>query len=512
MENHHTSGNAPRLHHLNYRVIALLATTLFIGWAIAPRWLQRLPPVGESGLVELTFNFLEVAVFLPALTVPIVSFYVFALSAPFRQFIVSERKPVRTPRLMTGFILVQLLSLAWFFAQREWPAELIVLPVILGGLIGGWRVGLCLGFLTALAFGAHLFIEDGFLAAYHQGLPDLYRNEGAAVVLRLLGEDFTWVFLHAERTVYAWSGLMAGLAAMWLGRHRFRPLVGFLVGTLIAYPSLTIPTLGHPIPGLIVPPLVGMALAIGVGMSISLLIVGNVRTTTAVRQAEAAELARMHAELLALRAQINPHFFFNALNTIRYFVRSEPVKARALLLDLSEMFQRILRAGDFVSLENELAHVEAYLNLEGARLGERLHYEREVADETLLALLVPTLILQPLVENAVIHGIASKRTGGTIRLLVRPAGEDIVIEVTDDGAGMTAAHLERILDKETPSTSIGLHNVDRRLRVAYGPAYGLGITSQPGEGTCVIVRVPREGEVQAQQRITMDKQQEGSGE
>jgi sensor histidine kinase YesM len=288
------------------------------------------------------------------------------------------------------------------------------------------------------------------------------------------------------------------------------PLAGFLVGTLIAYPSLTIPTLGHPVPGLVVPPLVGMALGIGIGVAISLLIVGNVRTTTAVRQAEAAELDRMRAELLALRAQINPHFFFNALNTIRYFVRSEPVKARALLLDLSQMFQRILRAGDFVPLENELAHVEAYLSLEVARLGERLHYEKEVTDEALLVALVPTLILQPLVENAVIHGIASRRTGGTIRLQVRPVGEDILIEVTDDGVGMAAECLEEILDDETPSTSIGLRNVDRRLRVAYGPAYGLLITSQPGEGTHAVVRVPRKGKTQAQQRIRMDERQEGN--
>ena len=153
----------------------------------------------------------------------------------------------------------------------------------------------------------------------------------------------------------------------------------------------------------------------GLALAAIALMVRSVQAETARRKAEAAELALAHAELRALRAQINPHFLFNALNTIRYFVRTDPETARRLLLNLSEVFQRALRSGEFVPLRDELSYVKSYLALEKARLDERLQVEWIVPGEDHLDHPVPTLILQPIVENAVVHGIATESGGGTVR-------------------------------------------------------------------------------------------------
>lgn len=473
--------------------LALLTTVLLIIWAIIPRWLEGLGSISETGVVEFHVDVWEVTAVLPAISIPIVLFYLFALTPPFRRFL-ARKEENGSPQFSAGILVVYLLSMVWFLLQREWPVELLLFPLILSGLLAGRWVGLWLGLLTTFILAAYILIDNRFLETYPQLLPDLYQQEGWEAVLNIVGLDFYWIVLTAERTVFIWTGLMSGLAATWLGARRFAPAAALMVGALIGYLSLTIPTLGHPLPGIIVPHLIGQAIAIGIGMAIALLIVGSVQTTTAVRKAESAELDRMRAELTALRAQINPHFFFNALNTIRYFIRSDPKKARSLLLDLSDIFQRILRAGDFVSLGDEIAHVEAYLNLEKARLGERLHYEKDVADNTLLETAVPTLILQPLVENAVIHGLAKKRSGGTIHLKLQPSGPDVVVEISDDGAGMNYERLGNILKNEDRPTSIGLRNVNQRLQTIHGPAYGLMITSQPGEGTKVVIRLPMKGE------------------
>lgn len=487
-------NNEAAKRNTNSVALALLTTVLLIVWAIVPRWLEGSGSIRETGVVEFNVNVWEVTAVLPSITIPIVLFYMFALTPPFRRFLSGKEKKVPDPQFVAGIGVVYLLSMVWFFFQREWPVELILFPLILCGLLAGRWIGLGLGLLTTVILAIYLLIDNGFLEAYPQLIPALYENEGWGAVLKLLGLDFYWLFLTAEQAIYLWTGLMAGLAAMWLGARRFSPFAALVVGSLVAYPSLAIPTLGHPIPGIIVPHLMGQAIAIGVGMAIAFLIVGSVETTMAVRKAESAEIDRMRAELTALRAQINPHFFFNALNTIRYFVRSDPEKARSLLLDLSDIFQRILRSGDFVSLGDEIAHVEAYLNLEKARLGERLHYEKEIADEALLETAVPTLILQPLVENAVIHGFAKKRSGGTIHLKLQPSGPDVVVEISDDGVGMNSKRLGEIFNNEARATSIGLRNVNQRLQALHGPAYCLTITSKPGNGMRVVVRLPLTGE------------------
>jgi len=208
---------------------------------------------------------------------------------------------------------------------------------------------------------------------------------------------------------------------------------------------------------------------------------------------EAAELARAHAELRALRAQINPHFLFNALNTIRYFVRTDPETARQSLLDLSQVFQSALRSGEFVPLRDEVSYVEAYLALEKARLNDRLQVVWDVQAEGWLDHPVPTLTLQPIVENAVIHGISTTPAGGTVCIAIERVDDDLVLRVEDDGPGIPPDRLGKLLGPaEAGDTAVGLHNVDGRLRALYGDNHRLSVESQVGRGVRVAIRIPLE--------------------
>jgi sensor histidine kinase YesM len=231
----------------------------------------------------------------------------------------------------------------------------------------------------------------------------------------------------------------------------------------------------------------------GLALAIFALIVRGVQADVARRKAEATELALTRAELRALRAQINPHFFFNALNTIRYCVRTDPEAARRLLLDLSEIFQRALRSGELEPLRDEIRYAEAYLAIEKARLGERLRVAWSLPqdDSPLLDHPIPTLILQPIVENAVIHGIARKPEGGTVTITLERRGGDLVLRVEDDGVGIDPSRLAELLDPAGEGEkAIGLRNVDGRLRAFYGEAHRLKIESQPEHGTQVEIRIP----------------------
>jgi two-component system LytT family sensor kinase len=215
-------------------------------------------------------------------------------------------------------------------------------------------------------------------------------------------------------------------------------------------------------------------------------------------QLELAELdatrrRALAAETRALRAQISPHFVCNSLATIASFTRTEPARARELLLDFAEFARHALRrAGDFTTLSDELTCVDRYLLLERARFGSKLRYVVDVVREV-LPVPVPFLCLQPLVENAITHGIRRGGGEGEVSVVVRDAGDEVHITVEDDGAGMDPARVRDLLDGEPPSgdSGIGLANVDVRLRQIYGQDYGLTIDTAPGEGTTVRMRVPK---------------------
>nr|BEK62980.1 histidine kinase [Kitasatospora purpeofusca] len=214
-------------------------------------------------------------------------------------------------------------------------------------------------------------------------------------------------------------------------------------------------------------------------------------------QLELAELDRsrtriIEAEIRALRAQISPHFIFNSLAAIASFVRTDPERARELLVEFADFTRySFRRQGEFTHLADELRCIEQYLALAGARFGDRLKVTLQVAPEV-LPVTIPFLCLQPLVENAVKHGLESSGGECRISICAQDAGAEAVVTVEDDGVGMDPAELRRILSGEAGAASgIGLCNVDERLRRVYGDDHGLVVETAVGAGTKVTVRLPK---------------------
>jgi len=197
---------------------------------------------------------------------------------------------------------------------------------------------------------------------------------------------------------------------------------------------------------------------------------------------------RRRAEYKALQSQINPHFLFNSLNTISYFCREKPERARELILALSKYFRNTLEdSGHMIPLEKELSHVKAYLALAEARFEDRLKVDIEVTGG--MSCTVPNLIIQPLVENAIIHG-AMKRTYGIVSVKVTDNKKSTLITVSDNGPGIPESIISGLYDGKVLS-GVGLENVHKRLISIYGENNGLKILSG-SEGTKIIVEIPDE--------------------
>ncbi|MFF8731589.1 sensor histidine kinase [Streptomyces sp. NPDC015171] len=214
-------------------------------------------------------------------------------------------------------------------------------------------------------------------------------------------------------------------------------------------------------------------------------------------QLELAELDRtrtglIEAEIRALRAQISPHFIYNSLAAIASFVRTDPERARELLLEFADFTRYSFRRhGEFTTLAEELRSVEQFLELVRARFGQRLEVTLRIAPEV-LPVAVPFLCLQPLVENAVKHGLEESVERSRITIVAQDEGALARIVIEDNGVGVEPDRLRRILRGEgSPSTGIGLRNVDERLRQVYGDGHGLVIETAVGAGMKITIRVPK---------------------
>ncbi|NPV70585.1 MAG: sensor histidine kinase [Firmicutes bacterium] len=203
------------------------------------------------------------------------------------------------------------------------------------------------------------------------------------------------------------------------------------------------------------------------------------------------------AELRALQAQINPHFLFNALNTVVSFCRTDPEKARDLLVQLSDFFRRNLRQShQLVTLGDEVEHVRSYLAIQKARYGDRLNVLLDV-DEDCRKALIPPLILQPLVENSIKHGLDGRNSGGTVAVTAARVDGHVVVSIRDDGVGMTPDRRDSLLVgppcHSDSGAGIGLRNVNDRLKSMFGESCGLKVESQPGRGTTISLMIPERG-------------------
>jgi two-component system LytT family sensor kinase len=203
------------------------------------------------------------------------------------------------------------------------------------------------------------------------------------------------------------------------------------------------------------------------------------------KKLEEQERLLVEARLAALTSQINPHFLFNTLNSVSSLIRTDPDQARVMVVKLSKVLRRLLRKHEnFSALRDELSFIEDYLAIEVVRFGDKLRFERDVAADT-LDMLVPSMILQPLVENSIKHGLSSKVEGGTIRIRTRRNGLRLCLTVEDDGVGIPEAKLATLLDH-----GIGVSNVNERLTVLFAGEYRMWIDSHPGQGTRIEIEVP----------------------
>ena len=231
-------------------------------------------------------------------------------------------------------------------------------------------------------------------------------------------------------------------------------------------------------------------LATVLGVAIPIKIWNNARIEHRLQEQEKLLLA---AKIESLANQINPHFLFNTLTSISSLIRTQPDTARMLITKLSGMLRRLMRSADhFVTLREELESIDEYLDIEVVRFGPQLRVDKHISRDT-LDVIVPSMILQPLVENSIKHGLSPKVGGGRITITTGLRDGHAVIEVRDDGLGMNRDRLEQAL-----TGGIGLSNVNERLRTIYGAAYEIKLTSEPGRGTCASVVIP---ELTAAERV-----------
>jgi len=194
----------------------------------------------------------------------------------------------------------------------------------------------------------------------------------------------------------------------------------------------------------------------------------------------------LRARMDALSSQINPHFLFNTLNTVSALIRIDPDTARTVVLKLSNILRRLLRKHEtFVPLREELSFIDDYLDIEVARFGEdNLDIVKEI-DEGTLETFIPSMLLQPMVENSLKHGLAPKLEGGRILLRTRSSKGRLIIEIADNGVGISEEKMPHVYVE-----GIGLSNVRERLRVLYGEDFHLEIESREGQGTTIRIEVP----------------------
>jgi two-component system LytT family sensor kinase len=231
-------------------------------------------------------------------------------------------------------------------------------------------------------------------------------------------------------------------------------------------------------------PLTGVAICVSsvFAVMLPLKIWNNTRNE---KKIEAQQLRLNEARLAALTSQINPHFLFNTLNSVSSLIRTNPDQARSVVYRLSSILRRLLRKTDNLSpLREELAFIDNYMTIEMVRFGDKLRFVKEIDPDT-LDRLVPSMMLQPILENSIRHGLSSKVDGGMIRVRTSLSGGRLNLLVEDDGVGIPETRLSTLFEQ-----GIGVSNVNERLKVLFGQDYRMWIDSKPGEGTRTGIEIP----------------------
>jgi len=349
---------------------------------------------------------------------------------------------------------------------------------LVAGLVGGYVSGLISGCLISVPamFGHELFTMP--LLAGVGALGGLLRNYAAAPeeVWRFSPIIDLSVYRMFSRRHDRWRAayqivfLIAIVCAEALrqGLHHFYPRRLFAIW----------PDWPNPHPAAIIATYVTTLFAV----SLPLKIWSNARNEL---QLEEQRRLLLQARMDALSHQINPHFLFNTLNSVSSLIRTNPQQARAVVYKLSNILRRLLRKHEnFTSLGEELEFISDYLSIEVIRFGEKLRFEKD-ADPATLDRLVPSMLLQPLIENSVKHGLSSKVDGGMVRFRSSLKDGRLHLLVEDDGVGIPEVKLATLREQ-----GIGVSNVNERLKVLFGSDYKMWIDSKPGQGTRIEIEIP----------------------
>jgi two-component system LytT family sensor kinase len=392
-----------------------------------------------------------------------------------------------------------------FFADRRSPAQTMALlafflvPLTLGVLVRTTVSNFLaadISFETVILLGLLIGPGSAMLGGIVLSLPAVYHHEYLALpfnaALGLAAGVLGWAAEREE--VWEFTPFIDLSLYRWIRRNLRQPRIDrqFLMlliivllemaheSIAIAYPhrlfALHTPSWGLRVLVWLSPPVtVGVALKVWNALRLEL-------------KLEEQKRLLLEARLDALQRQINPHFLFNTLNSIASLVRTKPELAREMTVKLANIFRALLREHDsHVPLSQELKFTDDYLDIEVVRFGaEKLRVEKEI-DPTTLDVLVPSILLQPLIENSIKHGLEPRINGGTVTLRSRLQGNRVLIEVEDDGVGIQGRQASKLT---RTGAGVGMKNVRERLEVLYGREARFTVVSNPGRGTLVSIELP----------------------
>ncbi|MFD0677985.1 MULTISPECIES: sensor histidine kinase [unclassified Paenibacillus] len=360
-------------------------------------------------------------------------------------------------------ILIVLLGLS-IVLSMSFPAyinsnirmDIRIVPLLLGTLYGGWRTGLALSTLIIM----YRFYLGVDLGLYTTILTLLF---GMPVIIY-----FQKLYIKSKKNKRIRIAILLSI---------YYCLVGLIVGTTIRGFSLEVFQVQ----------LIHIHIIVVVMLFFTSL---NETINEMIRKNQQLQSEAKDAEIAFLRSQIKPHFLYNALNSIASLCIDEPSKAEELTIDLSQYLRSSFdfkQLDSLTTIENELELVKAYINIEKARFGARLQVEYDI--DVNLDIRIPPLILQPIVENAIRHGLMSTFRGGAVKITVKEeAGSVVSFAVEDNGCGMTEQKQEEILKPDAEKKGIGLRNISQRIKLLYGN--NIRIESAEGIGTKVLFEIP----------------------
>ena len=396
----------------------------------------------------------------------------------FRRLFFAERRSPRQTLALLAFFLVPLTLGVWlrFLVPNFLAADISFETVILLGLL----IGPSWAMLSGAVLSVPAVLHHEYLA-----LPfNVALGMAAGMISRFVEKEEIWSFTPLiDLSLYRW-----------VRRIFIKPRIDrqILLLFLIAVMEMIRDWIAHAFPhrlfallarNLWWQSLVWLSAPIAVG--IALKVWNALRVEMSLEEQKRLVL---EARLDALQRQINPHFLFNTLNSIASLVRSKPEMARQMTVKLANILRALLKDHDaYVPLREELKFTDDYLDIEVVRFGaDKLRVEKEIDPRT-LEVLVPSILLQPLIENSIKHGLEPRIHGGTITLRSRLEGDRVSIEVVDDGVGMTAGPVSSL---RRTGAGIGMKNVQERLEVLYGDQARFNIASNPGRGTSILIEIP----------------------